>query len=397
MIGANRLRAGGAPQSVVGGVVMATLLGGPCLAEMEPSAIASVSVAGEWNDNPRMLARNGESVTGLNASAGIDLQGQTDVLALSASGLLRSYRYDEDSTLDRDDYFISGVLRREFDRQSIDLGARLNRESTLTGELESTGRVNVNKRRNTGSISPAWEYEFSEDVSLRIGGRYSDVHYEDAAGTGLVDYSAGDASASGVWAMNEFTQTSLGIYVSEVRTPSRGQETDSYGWQGTLRRDLGEDSVATFKLGSRRTTQTYNIFSNLIELPDDGWLLGAEYAREWSYSRISGGVSRTADPSGGVLQQRDRIYGTLGFDLAPFSGIALSSDVSEFRDLTGTGSEQRRDYRRADVSYYWQFSPGWRFTGTYSYVWQRYEATGVEANQGIVRVGVDWRDEVWHP
>lgn len=397
MIRAKRLRACRARRSVVGAVVIAALLSGPRSAATEWSAIASVVGNGEWNDNPRMLAGDVESVTGLNAFAGFDLQGQTDVLALSASGSLRSYRYDEDPTLDRDDQFVNAFMRRDFERQRIEIGAGIDRESTLTSELESTGRVSVNKRRNTGRVSPAWEYDLSEDVSLRVGGSYSDVHYEDAAGTGLVDYSAGSGSANATWVPNEFNQATLGIYASEVRTPSRGQETDSYGWQGTLRRDLGDNSVATFKLGSRRTTLTYNIFSNLIERPDEGWLLGAEYAREFVYSRVGAGIARTADPSGGVLQQRDRIYGSISRELTAFTSISFTGDVSEFRDLTGTGNEQRRDYRRADVSYYWQFSQGWRLSAAYTYTWQRYELTGIDSSQSIARIGVSWRDEVWHP
>lgn len=390
-------RASSATLFAVGGVVIATLLGRPCWAAPEWTLSASARGAGEWNDNPRMLARSGEPVTGLNAFAGFDLQGQTDVFALSASGSLRSYRYDEDPNLDRDDQFVNAFMRREFERQRVDIGAGIDRESTLTSELESTGRVNVNKRRNTGRVSPTWEYDLNENVSLRVGGSYSDVHYEDAALTGLVDYSAGSGSASANWVPSEFNQASLGIYVSEVRTPSRGQETDTYGWQGTLRRDLGENSFATFQLGSRRTTLTYNVFSNLIERPDDGWLLGAEYGREFAYSRVSAGVARTADPSGGVLQQRDRIYGSVSTELTAFTSISLVGDVSEFRDLTGTGNEQRRDYRRAEVSYSWQFFQGWRMTAAYTYTWQRYKLTGVDSSQSLARIGVSWRDEVWRP
>lgn len=382
---------------VVVGVVIIMLLSQRSIAEIAWSADASAAAAVEWSDNPRMNPRGGDSVVGANVSAGLDMQGRSEVLALNASGSFRSLRYDKDEDLNRDDQFIDGSLRREYERQSFDLDVGLDRESTLTSELESTGLVKANKRRTTGYIGSTWLFEVNEEVSLRIGGRYSDIQYQDAADTGLVDYSTSSISASSTWLLSEIFQSSIGWYLNEVRTPLRGQETDSYGWQGVFRRELDANSFATFKLGTRRTRQSYNFASSLVEFPNDGWLIETEFTRELSSGRISGGLARTADPSGGVLQQRDRIYGSISHEMTAFTGIWLRGDLSEFRELAGASDPQQRDYRRFDASYYWQFSPGWRVTAAYIYAWQQRPLTHEESHQYTARLGISWNGEVGHP
>jgi hypothetical protein len=344
-------------------------------AEWETTAQAGITV--EYNDNRRLVTQSSPEVAGYIADAAVNVQRQSENWQIAVRPRLRSSRYRGDDTLDSDDQFVSGSLDVESERAALSIPVSYSRESTLTSEFESSGIVQVNKRRNLWAVDPQWSYALRDWLTAQVATSYSEAFYEDAENTGLQNYDyrsssvgfSGDRHAEELW--------SVVVYWSDYRVPDDGRKTSTYGWQGSYSGAVSDALHWSVGLGTRRSTHRYDFsfpYSD-ITLKDDGWLANASITLDKSAVTWHGTIKRELQPSGsGYLQLSDKLTLDVRVPLREGTSLAAAVVLSRNEDLSGSPSAgQHRDYSRGEFALYHDLTETIRIRGAYVYSWQQYQ------------------------
>jgi len=353
-------------------VLLTSVLGTASLCLAVPAALAA-----EWSAEGRMTADlehhsnlQLEATDPLNVTGA--LIGLTGTLGLRTESqeftalprmLLR--RYDGAENLDANDYSLLMNYNLGGDSTRWHLDGTVANESTLTTELEDTGLVDVQKRRESIALNGAVDWAATErDVVTLQAGDQSD-HYIDAASSGLIDYDYAGAMLAFNHSIDE--RTSFGARVSggSMHPAELVPVSHDVAARLTFMRQFSPAYRLNLEAGvSRADSQG---------LADDGTVYLLDLVRtglltDWSFS-----ASREVVPSGaGSLTRREEGGFTISRRLAPLWHVALSLRHLLSEELQGSQRGSERNYDRAELSCEWRLAEYWSLSGAVSYATQSY-------------------------
>jgi hypothetical protein len=357
--------------------------------EWNPHASAAL----EYNDNRQLRPVNQESVSGTLLDAGVTLRRETPLSNISLSPRWRRANYSDDD-LDSSVGILDGMVERDLERGSLSVGVNYTRDTTLTSELDSSGLVQVNKRRETWNVDPEIIYQLSARSILAVNGSYSDVSYKDALSAGLVDYDYQSVSLALVRELAAKSVITASVYATRLDVTDFESQTDSYGIRINYDHEWSAATQLSLGIGTRRTDYYRSFFGGLVTIDEEekGYLANASLAHQEHRFSWNVELSRSVSPSGvGVLQQSDTLTASVNKPLNQVLIASASIRGSQFEELTGGSTTNKRDYATGSANLSWILAPEWSINGSYRYTWQKYENATADAHSSAVYLTLHYR------
>jgi len=350
-----------------------------------------------YNDN--IFLRRTEILDTFGAILNLDakLGRRTERSNVSLDTRLEFNQYTNSDALDQNNQFFNIASHYSTERNTWTLDGYYHLDSTVTSELEDTGLVQNNFRVDRWSALPSWEHAFTEKTSGRIGYRYLDVDYEQAALlNGLFDFDSQnlDGTIAHQWTpKTDVFVTAYGL-MQDVSQISR--ENDSYGGTAGFGYNFSETFRVTLAAGAFIAKQKNTLGGLSIESTDSGGLFNASLEKQFELSTIAVTASQFVTPTGrGELELRRRLTVFLDHRLTPTITLSLpatiftSDPAAGFTDFDIFGSD--RTYYQVRPGIRWQISRGWFLDGSYRYIRnERKGTTAVDSNAVFATLAYHW-------
>jgi hypothetical protein len=351
--------------------------------------VSSPALAEKWYFEPSVSARLGYS-DNVQLSTGSEMETFTSYITADAALGFRTRVSDVSITakmIDRrfDDYAYLNTNNQFFNLRSsyrsglnlFGLGADYERESTRTSEFDISGYSNTNKIKITKAISPYYDRTLTERASIRLGGNYTDVTYEDAELTGLSDYTNKSAYTSLNYSLSE--RTSLQAILSKSLYISNSTEFDSTSLQLGINHRLSETLSLNALIGPNYTKSTYITGSTEEEFRDMGKLIDIGLTKKFELGSINASLE-TSESAGGAGKMTSRTSLKLSLDrkISERTSFALTGTYQQ--NESGGGRDDPSDdrtYISIEPRINWMATRWWMISGSYRY--RQSENTSLDA------------------
>jgi len=345
--------------------VCCCMVSGQALAEkwyFEPIVSARLG----YNDNTQ-LSTGSEIETFTSYITGDAALGfRTEVSDVSLTAKMIDRRFDNHAYLNTNDQFLKFKSSIRSGLNLFGLGADYERESTRTSEFDFSGYSSTNKRRITKSINPYWDRTLTERTSLRLGGGYTKVTYEDAELTGLSDYTYKSAYLSLQHMLSE--RTSLQAVANKSLYTSGSTEFDSTSLQLGLTHMFSETFSVNLLLGPNYTKSKFIGISGEESSSDVGRLIDMGFKKEFELTTLNGSLNTSESAGGeGEMTRRTSLNLSLQRKLSARTTFGLSGTAQQNESGGGTDSSDERTYFSLEPKVSWRATPWWTITGSYRY------------------------------
>lgn len=356
----------------------------------------SVSARLGYNDNTQLSTSSEISTFTSDITADAALGFRTEVSDVSITAKMVDRRFDDNAYLNTNNQFINMQSSIRSDLNLFGLGADYQRESTRTSEFDFSGYSNTNKIRVTKSINPFWDRTLSERTSLRLGGGYTDVTYEDAEFTGLSDYTYKSAYLSLQHRLSE--TTSLQAMVGKSLYVSSGTEFDSTNIQLGLNHIFSETFSVNLMFGPNYTKSKFMGISGKEEISDVGRLIDVGFRKEFELTSINGSLKTTETAGGeGKLIRKTNLSLSMQRRISARTRFSLSGSVQQNTSGGGiTNASDDRTYASLEPKLSWKVTPWWTVSGSYRYQQSEYTSSNAgkaESNAAYISIRYVWPKE----
>ncbi len=334
----------------------------------------SLSVALGHNDNLRLDPAEEDSQTFLEVIAAAELGAltRTREAVLDTAVHINSY---SDSELNTTDWFLGLDLLKRSQRDELALSADYRRASTITTELEDTGRLRENQRREEFSIGPSWTYHISRRTETSLRYAFTDVAYQGGGDDGFRDYD-NHFLAAGV--SHGLSRTTF-LYGRAAYTRFQSEEateSDNVSVLAGLEHDFSRRLQAGVGLGARYLDTESVVADGTVESESGDGLIYEAYATwQLKKGRVSVQATRQAQASGvGALSEQDRLQATWKRNLTRAWELNVNAAASR-QDFTpaATRDDQERVYYNAGARMIWRGRPRWRVDLAYQHRRQEFD------------------------
>ena len=318
----------------------------------EPFASAALT----YDDNVRLTSANEETSTGGEFEVGVELMNDSEVSHTVLRPRFRFNKYASEGDLDTNELFLTLSTSFQGERSTLGLSANLNRESSISTELQDTGNVAVNRQRNLVSVSPQWRYRLSPRNTIDLGGVIQSVRWPDDKDNFLNEYNNNEVSIGFTRALSPllefkskayqksfdsietgFEAATTGVDVGLSRKFSeRTQGSFSVGgWRSDLTNDTGKDQIsgASAKLDVQHQTTLANVDVRLVrdlvpsslgDVREDTKLgVGVEFRATEKMSWGMNGSWQQSSTAGGLVSSLDRTY----YEATPYLAWRLNRQL----------------------------------------------------------------------
>jgi hypothetical protein len=356
---------------------------------------AGQAVAAEWSIEPRVgvnafyddnfllrtIGAKSESAVVISPAA--KFSRKTETTGISIDTRFDFYRFPGSDTLNTNDANLqfSGSTRTERSQWQLDVGFK--RDSTITSELEDSGRVDIRRRRELKSFSPSWSYLLSETSRLQLGWTYNQADY-DALPSEFLDYRYNVLSANWFRQLDERNQLQVSFSRTVYEVDDINFKSTTNGIQAGLIRNFSPLLTGTILLGGRRTDSNGSSNNGALVL------ISAVYKGE--RLKLDASLSRDVQPSSlGQLNQSDRLSFSAKYSFDEKHHIEGHVSLGRNRN-TGNGSTANdRNYTRLSLVDFKRFSPHWWLRLEYAYRQQKYIESSLDGKSNRISVGVEYR------
>ncbi len=315
----------------------------------------------EFNDNPRLVAGDVDTVTGVIADAGLDVRWGEEDWSLHFTPRFVGRRYTGDYELDSRDLSLDAGYARTFERNSIATSLGYQRASTLTGAFAATGATEDNVPSETLYARVALGHSASQRLSLNADLTYQDVAYIGGLRYGLRDYNYLSALTYTRYAVSERSSASIVARIGSLDIPVTGAGSREitvglgfdHAWSERWQMDLyAGPTFSDFNDGPATTGYSYRT-----------GLKGA-----WQRTQVNVQASRLLSPDAGQgrLQIREDYRASVShslresLDASVFAASESYADTGRRADISGfqSGTE------RVGASLSWRPLDRWSFGAT---------------------------------
>lgn len=423
------------------------LFAGPLCLATEYTAGFGMEVDTSHDDNIRLVQNNKTAVNKYSAAPTLTLTANNETNQIKLDSTFDFNRYDKNE-FNSNDQNVSLTLSRQFENSSFDLSTDYIRNSTITSELLTTGRIgNKAERAERYQISPRWLYNLNETNLLQLQASYTAQNYHSDAYT---EYGNTEAQIAWFYKINErlswiasaaysdyesddivfgVPRTTFFLPAGYFGQQSYSVRTKTTGLNFGLNYEWSEQSSIDARLGRSKIRTDYptndpnNIcvnpeflsFSELIReqifgaicnsLPSsNSFASTADITWSWKSERqqISlTGTKATQPTSNGYTVDAIQIGSSWGYQLTELDRLGVSLTVVRNRaiddkSILQNASNADRDYESGSLSYQRQISEYWFLRASYQFSKQKYTEIDYEANSNVVAVSINYRPQLWY-
>ena len=330
-------------------------------------AAASAAAAAEWRNTPTVVFGGGSDtnirltpdharhVVNSSLAAVTEVSGRSSRLDFSVRPQVRSLRYDDPREADRDDVFAVVQLARRNAHGTWSVGTNYANESTLTSEFEPTGFVEIDIDRVQTALDTRWTRRSGSRGELGVTALVTDVDYEEAFLSPLVDYRYRTLRTSYSYAASAHSTVTVGGGGSRVETPTLRTATDSVSVDVAWSRVFSAGLEATFGLGG------YHVDSQgPFGTAGTGPSLTFNVRQEWPRWTLQAGGARELIPDGrGTLAREDAVELEAARRMTERLTLGVAVRGARVGHEGSTGRAAARDYAQASATLQWRFAERW--------------------------------------
>jgi hypothetical protein len=372
------------------------LIAGPLtVTAAEWSIVPDVQLNPLYNDNILLNDTDPISVFGaiLDVRAAAAVRSERSGLIFTPR--LRFDRYSGEEGLNSDNQFFNLASWHETERVRLALDMNYDRETTVTSELETTGRVVAGVRRETFDIIPVIDYAVSDRSTVQFAYAYSDVRYDaPPIDTGLFNYEYQIAQATGSHRLNEVDEFFASALVSQFEIPDLPRTTTSYGIEAGWAPVFSDSLSARLSVGVRMSDDEFTVLGVQREESSTGPLWDFRLTKRFERTDLEASLTRTLSPTGsGALRERDQIR--LKVDGRFSTLLSGRVDVSAFRNESlGAGDNSDTNFR-VRIGLFRRLGKHWHLGAEYQY--RRRESRDVtdDADSNAVFVSLRYSGRKW--
>jgi len=360
---------------------------------------ASVDLASFHDDNPLLTTGAHESTSGYVVVPRFNVKRNTETSKLAVNSYLAHTQYSrgdiddqnetelrltgENQTTERNTLGIDGQLRRDTLFQRVDIGSGVgNLRDTDIGLSSSTLA-----RRTYTTLAPFFKRLLTERDALRVAYRLTDVTFDDAAGTGLVDYKEHLASAEFSHQLSEKDSFTVAANVARYRPSGSSTKADTLQLLAGISRNFTEATRGYFSVGGSETNQT----DQGQEARSSGVVFITGFEQKSDLSTFEGVLSRDVTPSGiGRSVQTDQLRVRWTRKTAPTVDFALQAQLFRNQVLEGTAPDVDRRYYQVEPELRWHWLDHWIMSGSYRYRQQKFDVDPSAAKSNTVYLALTY-------
>lgn len=334
--------------------IVAITMGSPCWAigwEYEPFASLSLG----YDDNVRLTSNPDASAQG-RFEAGVAMQTDTEVTQTEIRPMVRWSRYPSETELNTDEQFLGFSTRYLGELSSLGLKVDWSRTSSVTSELQDTGRVSVNAQRSLFSFGPSWSYRLTSKNTVNLSGSVQRIRWPDDELDTFDEYNNNEVKVGFDRELTPLLAFNSRAYQRNFESIETGFQADTVGlelgfskeftertkasilvggWTSDLEEDSSTDSITGTStridvqhktaLASVKGLLTQDLIpSSLGNVREDvSFQITTDFK---ATARMSWGVAarwQRSESAGGFVESRDRTY----YQLRPFVAWRLNRQL----------------------------------------------------------------------
>ena len=389
-------------------VVLATIMIAPLNASAElwrfdPSA----SVRLTYDDNPELNVANQNSVTSTVVTGAVALSSLTETREVRGFLKAQAFTYSgHDDDLDDHSNLLAGIeydLKQILSKWSVD--ASLRRDTILRDIdlIENPGDVTIEPdddiddssvqqtvKRNRIVFKPGWSKSLTELTGIRLRYRFNQVDYDDAAGTGLVEYEDNTFTGEYFRSISERDEFAGSLEYVNYKAADANREYDGISVEAVYRRKFDETTDGELRVGVFETDYKTTTSSGT----EDGFLIGLEGTKRTGLTRYGVRLRRKLYPSGsGDLVRTDEAVLNIFREISERTSISLRSRLYENKSLRADNPDANRRYLSFEPRFRWRMAPEWFFDFSYRYVRQNRDTDPESADSNAVTFSVTFFDK----
>jgi len=328
------------PSPVV--LAAAIALVGPSLAHAaewknEPFFKSSV----KYDDNVRFVSDQKEDSAGVVLDLGISMINESETVETTIQPRLSFLGYASQSDLDTTDAYLDLSTRMKGLRSNLGFIVRFAHDSAISSELQDTGRVTINARRNRVAISPSWEYRLSPRNSIQLGYNYRNVQWSNNDNAGLEDNNINEVSGQFKRSLNEHDDLTLRLYQSDFESPDTGFQSTTVGASTGFVRRFSKVNSVELEAGGWNT----DLSSGNGNETKSGGSFGATLVHQEEVYTYRLGLGQAVVPSSaGQVRQDRRLTGYLDYRTSPRLHWGVDALFIQAGRIGNVTTEQDRDY-----------------------------------------------------
>ena len=282
-----------------------------CVSAAEWSVEPYVNASVLYDDNILFSTTQPKDTLGLHLPVGISLNRNTEIDRASVKASLFIREYDDPDVIDSVDQHLDIDVGHYGERNQLGLQAGYHADTTTFSEINTTGPVQLDRDVTRKTLTPFWNFLFTERSSLQLSYSWFDADY-DALPSEFTDYTYQIAQLGYRYQFSPRADISLEYGYSDLFIPDRGIS----GLPGV------ESTTTTniYTLGS-----TYHFSETLSVKAQIGY---RDTSEETRYVPLAGQPTTTVEGTG-------RLYDVSFTD----KGETLSWTISANRDLLPNGSD----------------------------------------------------------
>ena len=352
------------------------------------SATTDVQFAAQGERNPALRPDGNPLGLALSTELKANLARKTETSELEVSPIVDILRNPHNSSLDRDDDRLAAHYSKTGERVDFTVTGDASQESTLTSELGTTGRTDLNEVRQVLDAGLAPQWRLTERLSAAASVNRQATSYSASANN--VFFGSRYTTATGSVNLSESDQLALSLAASDGRFNSDrvGASSGDHDITAQLRYSLGERLTASASVGPSWVSANGRT--------QQGYVYKAALQEAFELGSLSLSAGRAQSPSGyGVLTQRDDVTLAYSHQLSETLSASLGMTGIRTADLIPAAglSLDTVTYMRFDTNLTKRLTPAWSTTFGLAAARQRISLGNQATNSFQVRAAINWSGE----
>ncbi len=348
-----------------------------------------------YDDNVRFSVDDPKSSFGGTAEAYANLSRRTEVSDLTLRAAVVQLYYTDATELNSTDGSAEAAFAYRMERSEAGFVSRFVYDTTLTSEAEAetSGIVELNKRRNFFEIAPYWKYSLSERARVGADVILQDVSYEDVEEIPLTNYRFGRVGVSGEYDFTERTALVGRLGYDRYDSEQADDKSETFGAEAGIRYRFSERTTLRALAGARSATSSTGDVADGDNERSTGPIFEVGVEQDYEVGSIDITLERSLLPSGrGTLLDTTRAVVEIARPVSERLVVRLRAIGVRNRNPDGEVSFNDRDFVSVSPGLRWRLAESTWLDLSYRYRWQDRELISGDAVSNAVFFGIghDW-------
>lgn len=354
--------------------------------------------AGAFYDSNRTLVEgDGNEVNGTHQRARVRYQAATESSSIEGAFNVLEQQLPGYEYLENDRFGISFTGNGEFERSNLNSSLSVQRDTTLSTEVQAAGVINENKDRLLSTLAGGYGYLLTERDQLNIGVSAEKVDYDDIRSAQLAEYLFYGVDAGYSRSLNETTRLQFSLYESVLDNDESGLTSDTVGFIVNLEQQLSPVWRWKAGLGRRESRYEWDMLQGSaddFEGTDRSRVSDFELAYDGETARMKlFGAYDLVPSSGGNLVARRSAGATMLQSWSAVQNTLLSMRYWEQRSDLAIKSGEDLDSLQLTLEHNWRLLRKMNLVFRYSRFDRLLLATDARADSDFVEIEIAWIED----